>query len=216
MVPGLGPVVTGVDAAIQAKLQREKHERLGYLIECLESGSDDFGGPIPFQYSAQVLHAAYVTIEATLRTSRREKIRLFAKLLKSGLVDPPIIDLENEYEDYLKILDDLSIRELQYLYLLNSYETEYPIKPDESDIHDWVERHWGLFEDDASRRLRIPKGEFSGLTARLVRTGLFETVHVARVGGDIVYEGVLTGVYKRLAHLLGNDADYFDSGTIPR
>jgi hypothetical protein len=109
-IPGVSGIVAGADAAIQAHIQDKKQKRLGYLIEDLASGVDDFGGPMPMQMSDPVIHAAYVTIEATLRTSRRQKIRAFARLLQSGLATPPRLNLETEHEDYLKILDDLSLR----------------------------------------------------------------------------------------------------------
>jgi hypothetical protein len=213
VIPGVSGVVAGADAAILAHVEKQQRERLHYLIECLESGAEDFGGPIAIQRSEPAIHAAYVTIEATLRTSRREKIRAFARLLRAGLEDPPRLDLEHEHEDYLKILDELSLRELQVLFLLNEYEGANPRQPDESD-YQWAKRHWSNFEDAATVRLGIPGEELSGLVMRLARTGMFEPIYVTAYGGYVHSAGMLTGAYKRLASLLGNKSGLFDTGTI--
>jgi hypothetical protein len=39
-------------------------------------------------------------------------------------------------------------------------------------------------------------------------------IYFSGFGGPISSTGMLTGAYKRLANLLGNDRDLFDTGTI--
>lgn len=212
-IPGASGAIAGADSWVLTHVQQQKEERLRYLIECLESGMDDFGGPIPIQMSEPVLHAAYVTIEATLRTSRREKIRAFARLLRSGLETPPRLDLKNEHEDYLKILDELSVRELNVLWLLNDFEKRNPRQPEDSD-YEWTKKHWHAFKNDVVARVNMPEEEISGLLMRLARTGTFEPIYVSGYGGDVSSAGMLTGAYKRLAELLGDDQGLFDSGKI--
>ncbi|MED4378683.1 hypothetical protein P9274_23975 [Schinkia azotoformans] len=57
--------------------------------------------------SEDFLHAYFSTYKAALYTRQRNKIRFFARLLRSGLIEQSIVNI-NEYEDYLKILDELS------------------------------------------------------------------------------------------------------------
>ncbi len=161
------------------------------------------------------LHAACATIQATLRTSRREEIRAFARLLRAGRVDPPRIDLETEQEDYLKILDDLSVRDLQIPWLLGEIENRYPYHDDEyAKDTDWFDSHWSEFEDAVASTIGTPRAELPGLLARLGRTGLYEPLSTATWGGPAVSMGRLTGAYKRFATLIGDDPRMFDSGAV--
>jgi hypothetical protein len=214
IIPGVSGVAAAADAAVIARVDRERQERLEYLITCLEEGLDDFAGPIPFQESDPIIHAAYATIEATLRTSRREKIRAFAGLLTAGMAANPRLDLENEHEDYLKILDDLSLRELKLLFLLSHFEQSNSENTEEKELIS-TESYWDDFETTACDRLVIPKMELWGLLTRLTRTGMFEPIigtHLGYAGG----RGKLTGAYRRLESLLSNGGETFDTGSRPR
>jgi len=211
-IPVVGNVVAGAENLLTEHLEREREERLQYLVEELELGRDDFSGPFAIYRSEPVLHAAYVTIEATYRTSRREKIRAFAKLLLSALEDPARLDVTNEFEDYLKILDELSIREIQILAVLSEVESENARLPDENDLQ-WTTRHWDAFESAVIERVHIPLEELSGFLARLTRTGTFEPIvgtYFDYTGGN----GMLTATYRRLATLIDATPGSFDTGRI--
>lgn len=209
-IPYVGGIVQGADAAIFAHVEREKSDRLEYLIKALETGLEDFGGIIPIERSDPVIHAAYITIEATLRTARRRKIRAFSKLLASGLRPDPKINLEYEYEDYLKILDDLSIRELQLLAILFSFEQESAGTEHMNDLAR-ADSFWERFETQAIQELSIPRDELTGLITRLGRTGMYEPI----IGTYFDYEGgrgKLTGAYRRLDSILRDTPGSFDTG----
>jgi hypothetical protein len=213
-IPYVGGIVQGADAAIFTQVEREKSDRLENLIEALETVLEDFGGIIPIERSDPVIHAAYITIEATLRTARRRKIRAFGKLLASGLRPDPKINLEYEYEDYLKILDDLSIRELQLLAILSSFEQESAGTEHMNDLAR-ADSFWESFERQAIQELSIPspRDELTGLITRLGRTGMYEPI----IGTYFDYEGgrgKLTGAYRRLESILRETPDSFDTGQI--
>lgn len=212
LLPFVGNVAATADQLVTEHVERERQERLETLLEELETGLEDFGGPIPIHRSNAVLHAAYITIEATLRTHRREKIRAFARLLLSGLGETPAISMDDEHEDYLKILDDLSLRELRLLALLDEYETDNPLIEGENDVQRTA-RYWEDFEQNACRILNIPRDEISGLLSRLTRTGTYEIftgAYFDYIGG----RGKLTGNYRRLASMIKVNSQYFDSGRI--
>lgn len=212
LVPVIGVGVTTASDLLVNHVEQERQNRLDTLIKALEEGLEDFAGPIEVQRTDPVLHAAYVTIEATLRTSRRGKIRAFAKLLTAGLQDPPRISITNEHEDFLKILDELSMRELGVLAILADFESKNTKQESENDVQ-WTARYWEAFQQQACNSLAIPTEEFSGLMARLIRTGTFEPF----VGAYLDYtggRGKLTGTYIRLASLIKMSPEEFDTGCI--
>jgi len=183
------------------------------LLGELEHGIQDFTGPVPAYLSDPLIHACYVTVEATMRTSRREKIRWFARLLLAGVGERPRLDLANEHEDFLKILDDLSYRELGILATLAKFEQTYPMAEGETSALQRGNRFWEEFEREACASFTIPQAEFSGLLARLNRTGTYETFTGA-VYGYSGGRGNLTPLYYRLASIISLDRDEFDSGQV--
>ena len=85
--------------------------------------------------SEDFLHCYFATAKYALNSRRREKIQMFARLLKSSLSSdgPQGVD---EYEDFLKILDELSYRELQALKILDTF-SDRERKKDQNEIQ-WV------------------------------------------------------------------------------
>ena len=69
--------------------------------------------------SEDFLHAYFATTKYALNTRRREKIEMFARLLKSSITEKDISSID-EYEDLLKVLDELSYRELLALRILEA------------------------------------------------------------------------------------------------
>lgn len=213
--PGAGAVAAGLDVAVVQYADQIKAERLEYLINCLEQGDPDLGEIGPVQLSEPVIHAAHATIEATLRTTRREKIAAFARLFKLGILRHPRIDLTAEHEDYLKILDDLSLREIQLLYILSKFESEQFVQPDKSqDTFQAIKVYWDDFKNEAVSSLQIPKAEIDGLLTRLSRSGLYEPIYVSGFGGPIFNAGKLTGTFQRLEEMMGTDSALFDTGHV--
>ena len=143
------------------------------------------------------LHACYVTIEAVLRTDRKEKIRWFAKLMLSSLGDSPKLDLEREHETYLKILDDLTCLEIAMPATLLVFETTRS-----GGRLFW----WGDYIKEITIRYSIAEREVYPLLARLVRTGTYvlDPATGFKTGSYIGQgvQGSLTSVYYRLASMV--------------
>lgn len=147
--------------------------------------------------SEDFLHAFFATSKAALNTRRREKIRLFARLLHNYGSNPTESD---EFEEHLSILDDLSYREFQVLLLLKQFEDANPQRQDENEIAR-TNRFWQNFQSEVAKKLEIPTQEINGVLARLNRTGLYETFTGA-VWGYKGHRGGLTSNFYRFIQKL--------------
>ncbi|WNS75198.1 hypothetical protein RRV45_20355 [Bacillus sp. DTU_2020_1000418_1_SI_GHA_SEK_038] len=155
------------------------------------------------------LHSYFSTYKAALFTKQREKIRFFARLLKNGMYSR-IISKADEYDDYLKILDDLTNRELTILYLLDTYESRNEIKENENELQR-ADSFWNEFEKETSQVLNISPAELKGFLTRIERTGCYTAItgaYFGYTGG----RGHLTETYfklKELIHIKDEDLVYY-------
>ena len=147
------------------------------------------------------LHAYYATTKYALNSRRREKIRMFARLLKSSLTEREISDVD-EYEDFLKILDELSYRELLALKVLDEYSST-PRTEEQNDFQ-WTNQFWDEFEQRLSDELSLPKDQVADFMNKIVRTGCYEIftgMYWDYAGG----EGKLTPTYYKLKKFIEVD-----------
>ena len=98
-----------IDVVLTKTLENIQEERAGAFFDELAAGNIVVDENL--LKSEDFLHAYYATTKFALNSRRREKIKMFARLLKSSLTDKEISNID-EYEDFLKILDELSYREL--------------------------------------------------------------------------------------------------------
>lgn len=156
--------------------------------------------------SEDFLHAYFSTFKAALYTKQREKIRFLSRLLNSGF-NSGIISKADEYDDYLKILEDLTLREIYILYTLYSYEEENPIQKGENDLQRTT-RFWSEFENKIKSDLSINSSEIKGLINRINRTGCY----LEFTGGYLSYSGgrgQTTGLFRSLVNLINlKDEDF--------
>lgn len=148
--------------------------------------------------SEDFLHCYFSTAKYALNSRRREKIQMFARLLKSSLSKegPKNVD---EYEDFLKILDELSYRELLALSILDQYSNR-PREKEHNDLQ-WTITFWSEFEERLPQELSMPADEVVYFMDRIARTGCYETFK----GGGFFYEGgkgKLTPIYHRLKRFI--------------
>lgn len=148
--------------------------------------------------SEDFLHKYFTTVKVALNTRRREKIVMFAKLLKSSCADDSVSDVD-VYEDFLTILDELSFRELKALSILDEY-SKRPRRHDHNDLQ-WTTTFWDDFEVRVTRELDLPSEEVSCFMNRIIRTGCYEIF----TGGYMDYtggKGKLTPTFRRLQALI--------------
>lgn len=155
--------------------------------------------------SEDFLHCYFSTAKYALNSRRREKIEMFARLLKSSLSDSGPRDID-EYEEFLEILDDLGIRELRALVILDTF-SDRPRTAEHNDLQ-WTETFWDEFRERVVQELSIPEVEVSDFMNRISRTACYEMFigsYLGYVGG----KGKLTPTYRRLEQFIN-----FKSATI--
>lgn len=141
--------------------------------------------------SEDFLHAYFSTFKAALYTKQREKIRFFSRLLNGGLTSSLIHDAD-EYDDYLKILDELTFREIYILFKLKEIEDE----TGGFSNHD----HWNIVQDKMHNELKIDSEQLRPILSRIERTGClieFETF-VGGSGG----RGSTSSIFNKLISLI--------------
>lgn len=194
------PFAAGLDAALLQKLQNIREERVRAFFDGLAEGKIELTEDLI--KNEDFLHCFFITAKAALNTRRREKIKMFARLLKTAVVEDTFSNID-EYEEYLSILDELNYQEFSMLLLLDKYESKYPRKDTENELQRaW--RFWPDFINELEKELKFPKEEINDRLARLNRTGCYETF----VGGYANYSGgvgKLTSTYFRLKKLISVD-----------
>ncbi len=107
----------------------------------------------------------------------------------------------DEYEEYLKILEELSLKEINILNILERYEMKHPIREGENEGQQ-VNRFWASFTETLVNELKIPKQEIDARLMRLNRTGCYELLRTYVVGS----KGKLTPTYFSLKQFLDTNA----------
>jgi hypothetical protein len=171
------------DSLLQARVDEIRTERLETFFDELMLGKASFTQSNI--KSEDFLHHYFLTVRAVVWTRQRQKIRYFARLLKSSVDNfAPI----NEYEEYLKILDDLSYTEINILKVLENY---MDTMVDKVDI-----RRKELIK--ALTSLGCSEEDLAGKLTRLSRSGCFALKTGFVIYGDAVLEGNLTTTYFNL------------------
>jgi hypothetical protein len=190
-------VGSGLDVAIAGQLQKMREERLQTLFQELKEG--ERGLTTQLVQSEDFLQAYFATAGAALRTKRREKIRWFGRLLLAATGAHPGINLADEHEEYLKILDELTYRELGILATLAQFEADHPAGIGEGDVVR-AGGYWEQFSVVVCSKFAIPRDELGAVLIRLNRTGTYQSL-IAFAGGA-TGTGLLTPTYYRLAKLI--------------
>ena len=193
---------SAVDTVLIQTHQKSQYERSCVFIDELARGnliSDE-----ELLKSEDFLHCYITTVQAALKTCRREKIRMFARLLKSSLDDSGLADID-EYEYFLNILDNLGFKELQALIILDSFSDSF--RDSTGSDPSWTSTFWDEFENKLSEQLNIPRERVSDFMNGIVRTGCYEMFTGALIsysGG----QGKLTPTFMRLKEfILERDTD---------
>ncbi len=151
--------------------------------------------------SEDFLHAYFATTRYALNSRKREKITMFARLLKSSLTENDIANID-EYEDFLKILDELSYRELLALKIFDEYSSTPRTEEQKNDLQ-WTNQFWDEFEQRLAKELNIPTNQVIDFMNRIARTGCYE-IFTGYFGGTDG-KGKLTPTYHHLKKFVEGD-----------
>ena len=195
---------SAIDVALMKTLEKIQKERTMAFFDELAKG--DVIVDEELLESEDFLHAYFATTKYALNTRRREKIEMFARLLKSSLTEKDISNID-EYEDFLKVLDELSYRTANSsatrqhtpgttpLRILDKYSSTARSEA-QKDLK-WTNQFWDKFEEDITNELKIPKDQIASFMDKIARTGCYEMFTGAYwdyTGG----KGKLTSMYWRL------------------
>lgn len=148
-----------------------------------------------------LVHATIATLSAAIHTRHEEKIRLLARLLINSTRDK--FYKTDEFEEFVAILDDLSMREFTILLTLKEYQDAAfadNVNNDKNNLQT-TSTYWEPFSNKISRLLGIPLEEITALLTRLNRTGLYESFD----GSAWDYEGgqgMLTPIFYKFIEKL--------------
>lgn len=187
---GLASLAEGLNFAV-SKIHQE---RFNTLIRELEKQNIVLTEQVV--QSEEFIHSVLVIIRASLNTYQREKIRQFAHILSSAIENNELAS--DKFEEFVRILDDITLRELALMRLLREFEDVNPheIRVDKNIydevIREYVEsdfqraqKYWDGFIEKASIKFKLEQTNVSSILTGLNRTGMYETFS----GAFIDYKG---------------------------
>jgi len=169
LVASFLPPANALETAVLTTTSKIRSERLRELFDELDRGGLDLSDELIQQ--EDFLHAFVATVRAADRTRQKEKIRLLGRLLKALAYTDSDLSID-EHEEFLRVLEDLSPRELMILICLKRYE-ESTARKEQENTPKWISRFWESFKADLKENLDIPLEEVEGYLARLSRTGFY-------------------------------------------
>lgn len=186
---------TGISSAIVTSIEEIKREATEqYIQELVNVGTNI----TPTLENKKGLIKAQLLIDKALEnTYRHDKIKrlaqLFAHYAISGLVEPG-----DNFEEALKIIEEVSEKEFGILSLLYELEINNPPTADQNAA-ERVNTYWEEFRARCISDFLMEESEFAGRLERLKRTGLIQGMQYF----IMVPRYYLTGVYRQLLLTLG-------------
>ena len=187
---------SAVDVVLTQTIEKMRQERARVFFD--ELAKDNVIDGAELLQSEDFIHCYISTIRVALNARRKEKIRMFARLLKSSLNTFGPTDVD-EYEDFLKILDELSYREIRALYILDNF-SQRPRDGGDNELQ-WTNTFWEKFENRVCGQLNIQREAVADLMNRTARTGCYEVytgAYLDYTGG----KGKLTPTFRRLKEFI--------------
>ncbi len=197
---------SALDTAIALKVENMRAARLRTFFEELDKDGTVLTNEVI--QTEDFLHAFFATTKAALNTKRKEKIEMFARLLKSFADSKNNLNID-EYEDNISILDELSCRELLVLNILEKFEVENP-QTEGNTVLQRSSVFWKDFVNEVSTKLNISEDEVAAILTRLNRTGCYCEI----TGGYFDYgggKGYLTPLYFKLKVLISEQIEITNS-----
>lgn len=176
----IAPVPYGIgsalDAALTAKIEQIRADRLKVFFDELASGAVSLTPDII--ETEEFLHSYFCTLKAAVNERRREKIRMFARLLLYGTLNGFLGD--DIFEENIRILDQLSIRQLEVMHTLFEFESKYPVTPGVTG--DRLNEYWKDFEAVVNRKYDLKPRDLKATLLQLMALGFYEKYDRAIAG----------------------------------
>jgi hypothetical protein len=174
-----------------------------FILKKRKDGSNFFNelnrGNIPLTeddiQSDDFLYKYFITIKAVIKTRRDEKIKHFANLLLHANSDL-LNNKTDSYEDFLKVLDDLTYQETFILLFIRQFAFEYKKPAGLSNM--------GMYrpmKEKLASILEVSEDEIRSYFVRLERTGLVHHYQASVFDKDVHSYIILTDTFKKLEQL---------------
>jgi len=139
--------------------------------------------------------------------TREEKLKYLAHLLQYSISEEEYISAD-EFDDYLKILDELSVREIQIICLLNDREEKYLQNEEYGESRFEYHLNFSIkFITKIKDKFNLKYDEISAIFHRISRTGCIEPISSGRymlATEGLDYNGIqykVTLIFKELAKI---------------
>lgn len=190
LVPGW----SAADTLLQKRADEIKSDRLKVFFDELAQGKRELTDELI--QSDSFLHAYFCTLRAAMNSRQHEKIQNFARLLDSSL-DPTLHVSEDEHEEFLTLLEEITLREFAILRDLRNRELAHPRQEGENALQRaW--RYWKDFRAATVETYGVPDESFNAFMARLERTGLYLRI----TGNYLDYSGDIGTTTPLLARVI--------------
>lgn len=184
------------DNKLASFYSKERERRLKVFYDEIANGDLELTDEII--QSEEFLYKYYITLKAVLETRRTEKIQFFARLLKKS--ESKLLNKETDYyEDFLKVLDDLTYQEIFVLLKLREREKEHAtIAGNRLMIN---KRFYRKFKTALSEEMGISENEVISILIRLGRTGCVNYDKNMQQFNEVHDSIATTDFYKKLEDL---------------
>ncbi len=145
----------------------------------------------------EIIRRTFETAQLIPKT-REEKLKYLARLLQYSISEDEYI-LADEFDDYLKILDELSVREIQILCIFYDYNEKFIRNEKENDAQ-YSHKFWNDFISEINGKFSLNNDESSAILQRTSRTGCIEPITGTYYG----YKGgeyKITPLFRELAKI---------------
>lgn len=184
---------SSLDAGVTGYIQQFREERAKEFFDELAKGTQHLTSEII--ENDDFIFRFLATFMASQRARRLEKVQNFAKLLKASILKEHEIEAD-DFEDFGKILEELTYREFGILVLLDDFENRNPPNPNENDLQR-SNRYWENFKQALIEGHGVMPDEIDAALIRLQRTGCYETftgAYIGYTGG----QGKITATFRRM------------------
>lgn len=202
-IPVVGMVIEGGQVILEHKIDQIYYDRLITMLDELNSSHQII--PDKLIDEEPFIHSVFLIYKSAINTFHREKIRYFARILRSSINKQELAS--DKFEEFIDILNGLSVRELRLLQLLHQFELKHPLE-EGSDINELqiATQYWQDFTSQAHEQLDISEDMLPSMLVRLTRTGLYRII----IGSYLGYkgrEGKTTALFKEFTEWIELEND---------
>lgn len=170
LIPTFGGIV---DLNAMNQIEAAKKKRLKIFFDKI--GSSEIKLTEELIQNESYLFNYVNTVKAVVNTRRIEKITFFSNLFIYGTNNYKIFETD-EYDEFLKIIDELSFTEIELLFEFKKLEDEQPINDGKNTRYDKLRRNIEFFSSFGTKfteKCNFDRYDLDSVFIRIERTGCF-------------------------------------------